>query len=184
DPRFIPNPMASRVTAAGVSARLRPQWGLNPDGFRVMADLRAEAAGGDSTYARGLFDVTTSGPVGPAAAALTLSAGAAVGGVPPQRLFHLGGTQSVRGQTALSATGDAFWMARAEIGTRNQGFRTIAFTDIGWAGPRANFGKPGRPLSGAGVGWSVLDGLIRLDLARGIWPAQQWRLDLRLDARF
>jgi hypothetical protein len=184
DPRFIPNPMASRVTVAGVGARLRPQWGLDPDGFRVMADLRAEAAGGDSTYARGLFDVTTSGPLGPVAAALTVSAGAAAGGVPPQRLFHLGGTQSVRGQTALSATGDAFWMARAELGTRNQGFRTIAFTDIGWAGPRASFARPGRPLTGAGIGWSVLDGLIRMDIARGIWPAQQWRLDLRLDARF
>jgi hypothetical protein len=43
---------------------------------------------------------------------------------------------------------------------------------------------PGRPLSGVGVGWSVLDGLLRFDLARGLYPSQQWRFDSYLEARF
>ncbi len=184
DPRFIANPMATRVTHVGVAARMRPQWGLNPDGFRVMTDFRGEVAGGDSTYARGLFDATMTVPVGRVATALTLSAGAAGGALPPQRRFYLGGTQTIRGQSALTAAGDAFWMARAELGTRNTGARTIVFGDLGWAGDRGDWSKPGRPLSGAGIGWSFLDGLIRADVARGIWPAQQWRLDLHLDARF
>ena len=80
DSRFLPNPMAASIMAYGGAVRIRPQWGLNPDGVRVMADVRAEVAGGDSTYARGLFDVTVTTPVGPVATALTLSAGAAAGG--------------------------------------------------------------------------------------------------------
>lgn len=184
DPRFIANPLAGRVTHVGIGARIRPQWGLNPDGFRAMTDFRGEVAGGDSTYVRGLFDATMTVPVGRVATALTLSAGTAGGALPPQRRFYLGGAQTIRGQTALTAAGDAFWMARGELGTRNTGARTIVFGDIGWAGARSDWSRPGRPLSGAGIGWSFLDGLIRADMARGIWPARQWRLDLRLDAKF
>jgi hypothetical protein len=39
-------------------------------------------------------------------------------------------------------------------------------------------------MSGAGVGVSVLDGMIRLDLARGIYPRIQTRIDLSVEARF
>lgn len=184
DARFIPNPMAARVTEAGVALRARPQWGVDPDGFRLIGDFRAEAAGGDSVYARGLFDATASAPIGRAAASLTLSAGAAAGGLPLQRSFYLGGAQTVRGQPALAASGNAFWMARAELGTRSTDVRTIVFGDLGWAGDRAFWSRQGRPLSGAGIGWSFLDGLIRADVARGIWPSDRWTLDLRLDARF
>ncbi len=184
DVRFIPNPMATRVTHAGVAIRKRQQWGLNPDGFRVMSDVRAEAAGGDSNYVRGLFDVTMTTAFSRVATALTLSAGAADGALPPQRRFYLGGSQSVRGQTALTASGNAFWLARAEVGTRNVGARTVVFGDVGWAGSRDDFARPGRPMTGAGIGWSFLDGLVRADVSRGIWPAKQWRIDLHLDARF
>ena len=184
DPRFIANPMGSRVTLAGGSLRMRPQWGINPDGFRFMTDFRIEAATGDSTYARGLFDMTFTMPAGPVATALTLSGGAAAGGVPVQRRFYLGGLQSVRGQTALTASGEAFWLVRGEIGNRNTGARTVLFGDLGWAGKRENWSNPGRPLAGVGIGESFLDGLFRIDLARGLWPAKQWRLDLHLDAKF
>lgn len=184
DPRFIPNPMATRVTEAGADVRIRPQWGFNPEGFRLMMDLRAELAAGDSTYGRGLFDVTMTKPISRFSTALTLSGGAGAGGLPLQRRFYLGGSQTVRGQTALTASGDAFWLARGEIGTRNTGARTVIFGDVGWAGVRAEWNKPGRPLAGAGTGFSFLDGLIRIDVARGLWPATQWRLDLHLDAKF
>ena len=184
DTRFIANPSASRVTHVGLGLRKRDQWGLNPDGFRVMTDLRAEAAGGDSTYARGLVDVTVSSAFASVAGALTLSAGTADGALPPQRQFFLGGAQTIRGQTALTTSGNTFWMARGELGTRNTAARTIVFGDLGWAGARAHFTRPGRPMAGAGFGWSFLDGLIRVDVARGIWPARQWRLDMRLDAQF
>lgn len=184
DSRFIANPLADRVTVAGASARLRRQWGLNPDALRVMTDFRLEAAGGDSIYARGLGDLVVSGRLGAAAAAVTFSGGGSAGGVPIQRRFYLGGSNSIRGQTALTAAGDAFWMTRVELGTRNTAARTVVFGDLGWAGDRTLWRTIGRPLSGAGIGWSFLDGLIRADIARGLWPAKQWRVDLRLDAKF
>jgi hypothetical protein len=184
DPRFIPNPMAIRSTHAGVAARIRPQWGTNPSGFRTMADIRGEVAGGDSTYARGLADLTFTKSFWKVATGLTLSAGTSEGALPPQRSFYLGGLQSVRGQTALTANGNTFWLARGEIGTRNTGIRIGVFGDVGWAGDRADFTKPGRPISGVGIGQSYLDGLIRFDLSRGLFPSKQWRFDVHLDAKF
>ncbi len=185
DTRFIANPAAQQATEYGGSARLHSSAGLDPDGFRWLSDVRAEAAGGDYSYARGLFDATLSHALGPVlAASLTGSAGYSAGTVPVQRLFYLGGLQTVRGQTALTASGDAFWLTRAELGVGSTAARYIAFGDVGWAGDRQDFTTPGRPLSGAGVGASFLDGLFRVDLARGLYPARQWRLDLYLEAKF
>jgi hemolysin activation/secretion protein len=99
-------------------------------------------------------------------------------------MFYLGGLQTVRGQTALTDSGDAFWLGRAELGTNNPASRFIVFGDVGWAGPRASWSMPGRPLSGAGVGWSLLDGLLRFDLSRGLYPSKQWRLDSYFEAKF
>jgi hypothetical protein len=62
--------------------------------------------------------------------------------------------------------------------------RPALFYDIGWAGRRADVADPGRPLSGAGAGLSLLDGLLRVDVARGIWPERRWRADLYLEVRF
>jgi hypothetical protein len=39
-------------------------------------------------------------------------------------------------------------------------------------------------MSGVGIGLSALDGLIRFDVARGLYPRKQTRLSLYLDARF
>jgi hemolysin activation/secretion protein len=105
-----------------------------------------------------------------------------------QRAFYVGGLNTVRGQSARAAApghvGNAMWLGRAELGLGTVWARPILFYDVGWAGDRTNFGQPGRPLSGAGVGVSFFDGLVRSDLSRGIWPEKSWRLDLYLDALF
>jgi hypothetical protein len=185
DSRFIANPAAQQAMEFGGALRLHSSVGLDPNGFRLLSDVRVEGAGGDFSYVRGLANETISHAIGSKlAGALTLGAGYTGGTVPVQRLFYLGGLQTVRGQTALTASGDAFWMARAEIGTNNPASRVIVFGDLGWAGPRSAWQMPGRPLSGAGVGWSLLDGLVRFDLARGLYPSQQWRFDSYLEAKF
>jgi hypothetical protein len=185
DSRFIANPAAQQAKEAGGSLRLHSSLGLDPNGFRLLSDVRVEAAGGDFSYVRGLADEAVSHSLGSLlAGALTVSAGYSGGTLPVQRLFYLGGLQTVRGQTALTASGDAFWLTRAELGTNNPASRYIVFGDIGWAGPRAQWSMPGRPISGAGVGWSLLDGLVRFDLARGLYPSQQWRFDSYLEAKF
>jgi hemolysin activation/secretion protein len=185
DKRFIENPAAQKATEFGAGLRLHSSVGLDPDGFRLLSEVRAEGAGGDYSYARGLFDATLSHALGNSlAGSVRASAGYSGGTVPAQRLFYLGGLQTVRGQTALTAFGDAFWLARAELGLGGVGTRFITFGDVGWAGDRKDWSSPGRPLSGVGVGASFLDGLIRMDVARGLYPARQWRMDLYLEAKF
>jgi hypothetical protein len=185
DSRFIANPPAQLAKEFGGALRLHSSVGLDPNGFRLLSDVRLEGAGGDFAYARILADETVSHSIGSlVTGSLTASAGYSGGTLPVQRLFYLGGLQTVRGQTALTASGDAFWLTRAELGTSNPASRVIGFADFGWAGNRSAWRMPGRPLSGVGVGWSVFDGLLRLDLARGLYPAQQWRLDSYLEAKF
>jgi len=182
---FRENIDAMNGTVVGVAAERHGSRGLDPHGLRLFGSARAEGAVGAFDYSRALFDVTISHGLGPRLdGALTLSAGTSGGVVPAQRLWYLGGTQTVRGQRAGAAAGDAFWMTRVELGTSIVGARPVIFGDLGWAGSRKDFGSPGRPLSGAGVGASFLDGLVRFDVARGIYPEKKVRANLYVEARF
>ncbi|MEJ7811698.1 MAG: BamA/TamA family outer membrane protein [Gemmatimonadaceae bacterium] len=185
DVRFLPNIDATGGDVAGAALRLQSSRGLDPHGFRLLSDLRAEGGVGELQYARGAFDATLSHGLGRRLdGALTLSAGTSAGTVPTQRLWYLGGSQTIRGQTIGAAAGDAFWMARAELGTSMVALRPVVFYDVGWAGSRSLWSHPGRPISGAGVGLSIMDGLLRFDLAKGIRPDKGVRADFYLEARF
>jgi hypothetical protein len=113
--------------------------------------------------------------------ALIGAIGSSVGDVPRQRGWFVGGVRTVRGQIAGTQDGDAFWLARAEVGTKQGFFRPVGFFDIGWAGSREAFAKV-QPQRGVGVGFGVLDGLIRVDFSRGLYPLKQWRTDFYLSA--
>jgi len=159
--------------------------GLDPHGFRALTDVKLEAGAGTFDYSRGSVQTTLSHGLGRAFdGALTLGGGTSGGHLPIQKQFFLGGVQTVRGQRAGAAVGDSFWMTSAELGTGWPGFRKIVFGDLGWAGSRTNFAHPGRPLSGAGVGASFMDGLIRIDVAKGIYPEKAVRTNLYIEARF
>ncbi|MGH7639245.1 MAG: ShlB/FhaC/HecB family hemolysin secretion/activation protein [Gemmatimonadaceae bacterium] len=187
-PAFIANIDARRGGYAGLASRFSHTKGHDPNGFRLFTDARVEGAVSDSSsavYGRGALDLTMTQGLGRIAAALTLSGGSSVGPLPAQRRWFLGGAHTVRGQRAdTSIAGDAYWLGRLEVGTAVQGFRPVIFGDIGWTGPRALWQDVGRPMSGAGVGASAFDGLIRLDLARGIYPRKRTMLYLYVDAKF
>jgi len=169
----------------GLAVGHHSSFGLDPHGFRALTDIKLEGAAGTFDYSRGSVQTTLSHGLGRAVdGALTLGGGTSGGHLPIQKQFFLGGVQTVRGQRAGAAIGDSFWMTSAELGTGWPGFRKIVFGDLGWAGSRANFAHPGRPLSGAGVGASFLDGLIRVDVAKGIYPEKSIRTNLYVEARF
>jgi hypothetical protein len=168
----------------GLAVAHHSSVGLDPHGFRALTDLKLEGATGTFDYSRGLLQTTLSHGLGGLDAALTLGGGTSGGHLPLQKQFFLGGVQTVRGQRAGAAIGDSFWMSSLEVGSRSVGFRKIVFGDLGWAGSRDDFSHPGRPLSGAGVGASFMDGLIRLDLAKGIYPEKSFRANLYVEARF
>jgi hypothetical protein len=182
---FPPNIVAERGDVFGAGFRMQHSLGVNPDGLRLYTQLKAENAIGDFDFARGLVDATFStGLFGVAAVGVTFGIGSSMGHVPAQRHFLLGGTHSVRGQRAGTSSGDAFWMTRFELGTGQTGARRVLFADFGWAGSREDWGRQSRALSGVGLGWSFLDGLIRMDIARGIYPGKAWRFTSYVDARF
>lgn len=189
---FGENIVATRGNVAGIAIRDVRSAGLDPQGWRAFSEVRLEggyfAPSADSLqsdfYARAAIDLTVTRGFGErTAAALTVGAGIA-DKTPPQRLFLLGGTETVRGQRPGTQSGDAYWLTRFELGRGIAAARGVVFGDVGWAGPRDLWSHPGRPMSGAGVGVSFLDGLVRADLARGIYPSKRFRFDLYVEARF
>jgi hypothetical protein len=183
--RFDPNIDAERGDVGGIGASIIKSAGDDPNGWRLISNSSVEAAGGTFDYARAVFDLTLSHPLPlGTAGSLTGVAGAAAGQPPVQKLFFVGGPQTVRGIDAGSGIGDAFWVGRGELGWGGRGIRPVAFGDLGWAGSRDDWQHPGKPLAGAGVGASFLDGLIRADVAKGIRPAGGVRVYLYVDARF
>lgn len=191
--RFRENIAAQRGQLFGASLRDVRSLGLNPQGWRFLSDLRLEGGwfaptGVDTTeaggYGRAALDLTLSRGLGDrAGAAVTIGAGVS-GGAPVQRQFILGGAETVRGQRPGAGIGESYWLGRLELGRGISAGRLVAFGDVGWAGPRDLWSTPGRAMSGAGVGLSLLDGMIRADLARGIYPSTRLRFDLYLEARF
>ena len=182
-----PNLAAASSFYSGAAVRVRQSHGVDPNGFRIFTDLRVEGAtrGGDSTYGRGAMDFTVTEGLGAYSGALTISGGSSVGTLPAQRRWYLGGTHTIRGQSPDTAqSGNAFWMARLEAGRMIQGARPVVFGDIGWTGDRTQMREVGRPLSGVGAGASILDGLMRFDVARGLFPRRQWRVDAYVEAVF
>ena len=195
DPRFVSNVVARVGNVGGVEGRVRRDWGLDPFGWRGGMDLRAEAAVGDWRYGRGALDLNVTHPIaGKVSASLSAGGGWSLGAIPPQRHWYLGGLQTVRGESpgtppdrgAIpgSTGGTAYWLTRTEIGYGAPAWRGIVFFDAGWAGDKAMWSDPGRPLTGTGIGFSALDGLFRVDVARGLFPVQQWRTDFSVEARF
>ncbi|MES2177401.1 MAG: hypothetical protein V4550_06015 [Gemmatimonadota bacterium] len=184
---FEPNLVATRGVFAGARSRYTATFGLDPDGFRLFSDFRVEGARADTgAYGRAALDVTVSHTIGSGGVSLTLAGGSSIGVLPPQRQWYLGGTQTVRGERpgAPGGVGDAFWLARTEFALSNGVVKPVIFADLGWAGDRTKLDTIGLPMSGAGFGWSMLDGLIRFDIARGINPERAWRVDTYIEARF
>lgn len=182
---FEDNIDADYGNIVGVAAERHGSHGLDPHGLRLFGSVRGEAATGSFDFARAMFDATVSrGITKRLDGAITVGAGSSAGEVPIQRLWYLGGSQTVRGQQAGTFIGDAFWMGRVEVGSSFVGARPVVFYDVGWAGDRRDFSDPGRPMSGAGVGASFMDGLVRFDVARGIFPSKKVRASLYVEARF
>ncbi|HEV8600181.1 MAG TPA: ShlB/FhaC/HecB family hemolysin secretion/activation protein [Gemmatimonadales bacterium] len=182
DRRFRPNVLADRADQYGASLTLRGNQPVSR-GLQLGAETTLEAATGDYRHGKGSATVRAIvTPRSVLAVALEASAGTSTGTVPLQSRFYLGGPATLRGYDGAVTAGTAYWRGRLEVGNAFPAVRLTAFSDIGWAGARADFGK-GRALIGSGVGASFLDGLVRLDLARALRAPTGWRFDLYFDGR-
>lgn len=100
--------------------------------------------------------------------------------IPTQALWRLGGAPTLRGYPGSSLVGERCWRGRAELAWGVPAVRLSAFSDAAWAGPRNRFDTQGALLS-AGAGLSVLDSVLRLDLAHGLSAPGGWRLHLHFN---
>lgn len=183
---FPSNIATARGMYIGSAMHIVHNHGLDPRGFRTFSDLRLEGAVSDSFYLRGSGDINLSrGTPFNTTVGLTLSGGSSLGDLPPQRRWYLGGTHTVRGQDAdTTYGGNTYALTRLEIARDHRTHRSSIFADAGWAGDRNRLALDNRLLTGVGYGESLFDGIVRVDIARGLKPKQQWRFDVYLEARF
>ncbi|NOT06639.1 MAG: hypothetical protein HOP28_00375 [Gemmatimonadales bacterium] len=182
DNHFRSNVVADRADQIGASFTLRGNHPLSRT-IQIGGETTFEAQTGDFEFGRGSATVRAIvTPRALLAVALEASAGTSRGTVPTQGRFYLGGPATLRGYDGAVTSGESYWRARAEVGNAFPGFRLAIFSDLGWAGERSAF-RSGKPLLGSGVGVSLLDGLVRLDLARAMRGTKGWRFDLYFDGR-
>jgi hypothetical protein len=85
------------------------------------------------------------------------------GDAPFQRLWGLGGLETVRGFIYGSQRGDSFWFSQLELSPKRRAITPVIFADVGWAGTTRDW--PGsEPLWSLGAGASFLWGVFRADL--------------------
>lgn len=182
--RFQPNIPAHAGTYVGARTAIGFTWGLDPEGTRSWGALRLEGASGEMSYGRAMLDGSFSQGLGRRSVlTLTGAAGTSGGELPIQRHWLIGGPYTIRGHRPAAMSGDSFWLGRAELTRGHPLVRPVLFGDIGWAGSRSAWSDVGRPLSGAGLGAAFLDGLARIDVARGIGENGRWRLEAYFEIR-
>ncbi|MEZ4416894.1 MAG: hypothetical protein R3E10_14180 [Gemmatimonadota bacterium] len=189
---FRPNVASTDLEEVGGELRMSPWWGGDPMGAQVGLDLygqgarwRTIRADTTSDYARASAVLRIAVPLVGGAWRVGMEAGAGTswGAPPPQRAWFLGSASTLRGYPPSVVSGPSFTRGRLELARVFDGIGSVStFGDVGWAGQRDAFSGDDL-LYGVGVGGSLLDGLFRMDLSRGLnGSLRQWRLDLYLDA--
>ncbi len=209
---FRPNVPADEANEAGAEVRVSPWWGHDPlkpqfgvefhargatwrpvgggeagVGGAQGAEGGAQEAGGArrdyvqaSATARAIIPVRGEGWDG-WRLGLEAAGGSTWGAAPIQRSWFLGGPSSLRGHPASVVSGPAFLRGRVEVSRVFHGVGGSLFTDAGWAGEASDF-TAGDLLYGVGIGGSILEGLVRLDLSQGLnGPQRGFRVQLYLD---
>ncbi|HSR43594.1 MAG TPA: hypothetical protein VLL48_15510, partial [Longimicrobiales bacterium] len=165
---FRPNLRALEGWEYGAAVSLRPWWGSDPRGAQGGLDLLVHGATGDFEYLRSRLVARTAFPLAVGLrAALEAAGGTSVGDPPVQRHWFLGGARTLRGYAGSAATGPTFLRGRVELARTFGAMTVAAFSDAGWAGERDALDLDDGLIS-VGGGFSALDGLVRLDLARAL----------------
>ncbi len=194
DGTFRPSIEADHVEEAGAEVRLAPWLGNDPGGVQLGVELhgrwatwRAPGEEPRTAYQQASATLRAIVPVAGDGwrrwnIGLEAAAGTTWGDAPLQRSWFLGGAESLRGYSASTLSGLSHGRARVEVSRLYEAGSAILFGDAGWAGDRSDIDSDD-VLYGVGLGGSILDGLIRMDLSHGLkGPHKRFRVDLYLDA--
>ena len=182
DWHFRDNLAADEGWDVGGLLLVSPWWGTDPSLAQAGLDLSLMgSSGGDFEYARASLTGRAALPLpGHMRLGLEAGGGTSTGTLPVQRTWYLGGPSTLRGYGPRVLAGPDFVRARAELQRRVRFGAVSVFGDAGWAGARELWDSDAA-LWSLGAGVSLLDGLIRLDLARGMRAPTGYRFDAYLD---
>lgn len=182
--RVPPDLPVDTGTYIGVRAQGQLQFGEDPQEGVILLRLFGQAAVGERDFVTvaTTSDLVTPLP-GPFTGALRLNAGISGGNVPGQGLFYLGGTRTIRGYPVATAGGSSTFIATGEIGTQVPLVRLVAFGEVGWANDVSRLFDD-EALVTVGGGVSIGDGILRIDLARGLSTGGVWRLHFATSGLF
>jgi len=178
-----------RVT--GLRGRLGGYRGADPSRWILAGEMRGEIGRGDASYQRLTAVGSVRRPLGS-----RLDAGLEIGGgyawgedVPVQRTFLLGGDRTVRAFEMNQHIADSYARVRAELAGGWPALRPVLFTDAGWLSslrdpPEAGPVEQEEVLLSAGGGLSVLDGIMRFELARALRGGDAWSVHVYFDGVF
>ena len=191
---FPANPAVDEGAELGIEMRFSPWWGAEASVAQFGLEVTARAArwrpvngGAHEGYATASATLRTALPLfatgwGRWRLGAEAGAGTTWGRALQQRAWHLGGARTLRGYSDAVLVGPAFARGRVEATWLFEFVGLGVFFDGGWAGDSGDFGTA-RPRYGAGVGLTLLDGLIRVDLARGLHePNPPLRAHFHLDS--
>lgn len=182
DSVFRSNIVAAEAMQYGGFLQVRPWRGTDPLRAQFGMELTLQGETGDYDLGRGSIALRGAVPLTPRIrVGAEAAVGSSVGDVTPQRLFYLGGAQTLRGYAPSTVIGSSMARGRLEIGRTSSWGAYALFSDWGWAGDREDIRNANQRWS-VGAGMSMLDGLVRLDLAHGLRAPRGWRLDLHVDA--
>jgi hypothetical protein len=182
---FRPNISAVRADQVGLEARVGVERGGGPASGRMAGRIDLVLETGTYTFARPGVALSAGVPVvGGMVVAAELAAGTTFGSDPPvQSHWYVGGAPTLRGFPAGVLSGPDHLRGRLELANRLPAVRIVLFSDAAWAGTFDSYRHEDQGVS-VGVGASFLDGLLRMDLARGLRPEVTWRAHLYLDGLF
>lgn len=178
---FRPNLQADEGWEYGGLLEISPWWGSDPRLAQGGLSMTLRGATGMTRFARGSLVGTLVLPL-PSDLRVGLEAGVGtITGSPSiQRLWYVGGPRTLRGYAPRTMDGEDTLRGRVEL-ARTFSFGALSlFSDYAWAGDLNTYHvRDG--FSSAGVGLSILDGLIRMDAAYGLREPGGFRIDLYLD---
>ncbi len=163
DGTFPDNPAVTDGTFFVAASRLDgnlgwARWSLGVDGL----------AGKEGSGAR-LYGQWVQRIGGKKGASLRLHTGLSSSDDISQLAFRAGGLESVRGFDYGAERGQAYWALQSDVSPIKGTFHPVFFLDAGQAAGPADLGST-RVLVGGGVGFSLLDGLVRFDFSHPITP--------------
>lgn len=157
---------AEPIRQWGATLTARREWDGATLNLRGELELHGEM--GDRDFLRPLVRVRADRYFGPSTrVGLSGTGGVAMGDLPVQRLWQIGGGGTVRGHDPATLRGESLFLLRGEIQRGSPARSLSLFGDLGWAGDREALGGA-RPLRGFGIGLSQFDESLRIEVTHGV----------------